>query len=151
MQLINRVRAPITAAVVLLAPGPMLSSCAADWATNPSPAYSERRERRSLDAVGTQTGRLTVVALDFFDGRPLNKAEVDLVASSSGEEVYHYRRTAFSNQFGMVTFTDVPRYVDVFIRHPRGVYGIDGYPVPQSGTSEFRVYIETISPRTANE
>jgi hypothetical protein len=151
MQPMNHARMQIITAIMLLALGPMLASCAADWATDPAPAYSESRERRSLDAVGTQTGRLTVVALDFFDGRPLNRAEVDLVASSSGEEVYHYRRTAFSNQFGMVTFTDVPRSVDVFIRHPRGVYGIDGYPVPQSGTSEFRVYIETVAPRTANE
>jgi hypothetical protein len=150
MRPMNQTRLPITAVVMLLALGPMLASCAADWASNPAP-YAGGRERLSTFPVGNQTGRLTVVALDFADGRPLNRAMVDLVGSSSGEETYHYRRTAFSNQFGMVTFNDVPRSVDVFIRHSRGLYAVDGYPVPQTGTSEFRVYIETVAPRQANE
>jgi hypothetical protein len=151
MQLLNQARAPFASVAVLLALGPLLQSCAVDITGAPGPDYSRLRESRRLDPVGKQTGRLTVVALDFADGRPLNKAMVDVVASYSANDTYHYRRMAPSNQFGMVTFNDVPPTVDVVINHMRGTYAVDGYPVPQSGTSEFRVYIETTSPRTANE
>ncbi len=151
MQLMNHARVRIASVVVLLASGPLLASCAVDTTGDPGRDYSRLREARRLDPVGTQTGRLTVVALDFNDGRPLNKATVDLVGSASATDTYHYRRSATSNQFGMVTFNDVPPEVDVFIRHFRGIYAVDGYPVAQSGASEFRVYIETIAPRTAEE
>jgi hypothetical protein len=151
MQLLNHARAQIASVVVLLALGPSLQSCAVDMAGSPGPDYSRLRESRRLDPVGTQTGRLTVVALDFYDGRPLNKAMVDVVASSSADDTYHYRRMAPSNRLGTVTFTNVPPTVNVVINHVRGAYAVDGYPVPQTGTSEFRVYVETTSPRTPDE
>jgi hypothetical protein len=151
MRAMNRARARIVPFIAQLLLGTLLASCAADWAPRPMPAQDQPQAGNPLNAVAAQTGRLTVVALDYFDGRPLNRAMVDIVGSSSSDETYHYRRTGFSNQFGMVTFTDVPKTVDVFIRHSRGLYGRDRYPVPQSGTSEFRVYIETTGPRQANE
>jgi hypothetical protein len=139
-----------SARLVMLALAPLLVSCASDL-SNSNAGLSGVRARTSPFPVGNQTGRLTVVALDFADGRPLNRAVVDVVASAGAEDTFHYRRTASSNQFGMVTFTDVPKTVDVLIRHPRGLYAVDGYPVPQTGQSEFRVYIETFAPRRANE
>jgi hypothetical protein len=147
----NQARAQVVSVVVLLALGPLLASCAVDMPGATGPDYSRLRESRRLDPVGTQTGRLTVVALDWLDGRPLNKAMVDVVASYSADDTYHYRRMAPSNRSGMVTFTNVPPTVNVVINHARGSYAMDGYPVPQTGTSEFRVYIETTSPRTADE
>jgi hypothetical protein len=135
--------------VLLLALGSMLASCATGLAGYPSPDRS--RAYRDPEAVGTQTGRLTVIALDARDGGPLYKAIVDLVASANSRDSYHYRTTATTNQYGIAEFREVPKAVDVLIRHRRGEYGADSYPVPQSGLSEFRVYIDTTSQRLPNE
>jgi hypothetical protein len=50
-----------------------------------------------------------------------------------------------------VTFNEVPRLVNVSITHPRGSYARDNYVVPQGQHSEFRVYVDTLGPRTADE
>jgi hypothetical protein len=137
---------------MLLVCGALLASCTtSDWASGQQGEYNRYRDGRYLNPIGTQTGRLTVVAIDYSDGRPLYRAWVDITSSSSSDDTYHYRKSGLSDRFGMVTFTDVPPVVDVFIRHPRGEYGVERYPVGNVGTSEFRAWIETAFPRTVEE
>jgi hypothetical protein len=106
----------------------------------------------SANPIGVQTGRLQVVAYDSTDGGPLMRATVDIVsAEASAREPNFYRRVGISDRRGIVTFTDVPRMVNIAITHARGTYGKDNYVVPQNVQSEFRVYIDTQGPRTPDE
>ncbi|MEO6080280.1 MAG: hypothetical protein ABIQ86_10935 [Steroidobacteraceae bacterium] len=119
---------------------------------NPNSASYTRMLTGSANPVGLQTGRLMVVAYDSADGGPLINATVDIVAADmSVQEPNYYRRVDKSDWRGIVTFIEVPRFVNISISHARGSYARDNYPVPQGQTSEFRVYVDTLGPRTANE
>ncbi len=142
MQLRNHVRVLVLLPVALL-----LAACASQ-----RPAAYTRMLSGSANPIGVQTGRLVVVAYDSADGGPLMQATVDIVSADQNvREPNFYRRIGISDRRGMVTFTDVPRAVNIFITHPRGTYGQDNYVVPQNAPSEFRVYIDTEGQRTRDE
>jgi hypothetical protein len=147
MKLLNHARAQ-TAAAVLLVLGPLLVSCA----VNPNSESYTRMLTGSANPVGVQTGYLVVVAYDSADGLPLINATVDIVsADGSINEPTYFRKVGRSDWSGAVTFNEVPRWVNISISHPRGSYARDGYVVPQGQHSEFRVYVDTLGPRTPEE
>jgi hypothetical protein len=147
MKLLNHAPAQ-TAAVALLALGPLLASCA----MNPNSQTYTRMLTGSANPVGVQTGQLVVVAYDSADGGPLINATVDIVAADQSiHEPNYYRRVDRSDWRGMVRFIEVPRVVNISISHPRGSYGLDNYVVPQGHPSEFRVYVDTQGPRTRED
>ncbi|MEO8316640.1 MAG: hypothetical protein ABI645_17810 [Pseudomonadota bacterium] len=147
MRLVNHVRVRIAAAVALA-----LASLLASCATNPPSAPYIRMLTGSANPVGVQTGRLMVVAYDSADGGPLMNATVDIVsADESVLEPHYYRRVDKSDWRGTVLFIEVPRLVNISISHARGSYARDNYVVPQGQSSEFRVYVDTLGPRTKDE
>lgn len=148
MRLVNHVRVQIASAVVLLTAGLLLASCA----MNPDSKTYTRILTGSANPIGVQTGRLTVIALDLADGGPLQRATVDIVASDTAVlQPTYYRRSGRADRNGQVTFTNVPKRVNVAVTHERGTYSLDNYVVPQIGDSEFRVYVETTGPRSQED
>lgn len=144
----NLVPVPKASLPLLLALCALLASCAAQPASKTYTRYLTG----SANPIGVQTGNLTVVTLDLNDGGALSQATVDVVAAGgSANEPLFYRRSGTSDRRGMVTFRDVPRLVNVSITHSRGEFSLDNYVVPQGTPSEFRVYVETRSPRTRAE
>jgi hypothetical protein len=125
VKLLNHPRAP-TALVLMPALCALLCSCA----TNPNSKTYTRMLTGSANPVGVQTGRLIVVAYDVSDGGPLINATVEVVAADqSVTEPRYYRQVNKSDWRGSVTFTDVPRLVNVSVTHARGSYARDNYVV----------------------
>jgi hypothetical protein len=148
MRIVNPVRVRAASAVVPAAMGLLLAACAM---TPASKTYTQILTA-SANPIDVQSGRLTVIVLDYVDGGPLMRATVDIVAADATvKEPHYYRRTATSDRNGTVTFANVPRLVNVSIVHSRGAYARDNYVVPQTGPSEFRVYIDTSAPRARDE
>jgi hypothetical protein len=152
MKLMNLAHVQARSVVALLALAPLLVACVIQPPEDRDTGYDRFREGRAQDPIGVQTGRLVVVALDMADGGPLNGATVDIVsAPSTSQQPIHYRRVGVSDRRGMVTFNDVPQMVNLVVTHARGVYAVDNYVVPQSGWSEFHVYVDTTGPRSKSE
>lgn len=148
MKLMNLARVQAASAVVLLALGPLLASCA----MNPNSKTYTRMLTGSANPVGVQTGRLIVVAYDSSDGGPLMNATVDIVAADrTVHDPHYYRRVDKSDWRGTVIFNDVPNLVNISISHARGSYARDNYVVIQGQPSEFRVYVDTQGARTRDE
>jgi len=148
MQLLNLARVPAACAAVLLALGPVLTSCA----MNPNSRPYTQMLTGSANPVGVQTGRLMVYAYDSSDGGPLMNATVEIVAADrTVHDPHYYRRVDKSNWHGAVTFTDVPKLVNVSVTHARGSYARDNYVVTQGQPSEFRVYVDTQGSRGRDE
>lgn len=148
MRLVNQVRVHLACAVALPVFCFVLASCVSAPASKTYTAYLSG----SANPIAVQTGRLVVIALDLADGGGLLRARVEVVAADSTvRDPHYYRRSGLSDRSGTITFNDVPRLVNISIVHPRGTYALDNYVVPQSGSSEFRVYVDTTGPRTGDE
>jgi hypothetical protein len=77
---------------------------------------------------------------------------VDVVASdTNAQEPSYFRRAGVADRNGKVTFADVPRRVNVSVMHERGTYSLDNYVVPPAQDSEFRVYVDTVGPRSQQD
>jgi hypothetical protein len=93
----------------------------------------------SLDTPQVQfsLGRVLLVLTDE-NGLPMPRTRVDF----SWESPYFYKTSAFTDGTGYVTFSGVPEVAEVSIDHPGGNYTRILY-VPQRGTSELRVILDT--------
>jgi hypothetical protein len=90
------------------------------------------------ETVGLSQGRVTVVVVDE-QGINLPNMKVEI----SWQEPSYYRSVAFTNRFGEVMFSGVPRIAEVRIDHPNGDY-VQTLVVPQTGRPELRVMLDTM-------
>jgi hypothetical protein len=93
----------------------------------------------SLDtpSVPFSNGRIMVFLTDE-NGLPMTRTRVDF----SWESPQFYKTSAFTDNYGQVTFNGVPEVAEVSIDHPGGNYSRT-LLVPQRGTSELRVILDT--------
>lgn len=146
MQRMNH--ACVRIASITLAAGTLLAACA----MNPNSKTYTQVLTGSANPIGVQTGRLTVIVLDTADGGPLQRSTVEVVASDANtQEPRYFRRVGVADRNGKVTFSDVPQRVNVSITHERGTYSRDNYAVPPAQDSEFRVYVDTMGPRSQED
>lgn len=118
-------------------------SAVAGCAASPPQATAPASGSGGAPATGQQqgsfnTGRLTVVVTNQ-NGRPLERAQVDVVATGNT----HFRTTGVTNRDGTVSFNGVPQSINVSVNHPTGSYS-QNFNVTPNGTSEMRLIVDTI-------
>jgi len=93
----------------------------------------------TLDTPGVQfsNGRVMLVLTDE-NGLPMARTRVDF----SWESPDYYKTSGFTDIGGWVTFNGIPEVAEVSIDHPGGNYSRT-LLVPQRGTSELRVILDT--------
>ncbi len=118
---------PVAGALVL---GGLLAGCA---------STTRQFSPVSLDTptVSFTNGRIMLFLTDE-NGLPMTRTRVDF----SWESPQFYKTSAFTDNNGQVTFSGVPEVAEVSIDHPGGNY-TKTLVVPQRGTSEMRVILDT--------
>ncbi len=108
----------------------LLASCA---------AAPRQNEFVPLDTPAVQfpSGRITLYLIDE-EGQPMTRTKVDF----AWEAPSFYRTMGFTDNIGRVTFAGVPEVANVSIDHPGGNYSRI-LLVPQKGTAELRVMLDT--------
>ncbi len=124
-------------AVVPLAMLALLASCAAG---------PQQSNYLPLDTpeVAFPNGRVTLYLLDE-QGMPMTRTKVDF----AWDAPTFYRTMGFTDNLGRVTFAGVPEVANVSIEHPGGNYSRI-LLVPQRGTAELRVILDTYGANTVN-
>jgi hypothetical protein len=92
--------------------------------------------------VGFPNGRVTLYLLDE-QGMPMTRTKVDF----AWDAPTFYRTMGFTDNLGRVTFAGVPEVANVTIDHPGGNYSRT-LLVPQRGTAELRVMLDTYGANT---
>ena len=125
----------IAAATGMLAAIALLSACAAG---------ARQSEFANLDTspVEFPNGRVTLYLLDEM-GMPMTRTKVDF----AWDAPTFYRTMGFTDNLGRVTFAGVPEVASVNIDHPGGSYSRT-LLVPQRGTAELRVMLDTYGANT---
>jgi hypothetical protein len=113
----------------------LLSACAAS---------TRQSEFANLDTrpVEFPNGRVTLYLLDEM-GMPMTRTKVDF----AWDAPTFYRTMGFTDNLGRVTFAGVPEVANVNIDHPGGSYSRT-LLVPQRGTAELRVTLDTYGANT---
>lgn len=118
---------PVASLVVL---GALLTGCA---------STTSQMAPVSLDtpAVSFTNGRIKLYLTDE-NGMPMTRTKVDF----AWESPQFFKTSAFTDNEGQVSFAGVPEVAEVSIDHPGGNY-TRTLVVPQRGTSELRVILDT--------
>jgi hypothetical protein len=137
----------LTAAGTTLAAGPRggtapkaASKKEADPTVSKSEAAARKKKAGGSEPEAAGTGRLTLTILDQ-DGKPLERANVDLQAKGSG----FYRDRGTTDTLGRIAFSSVPMSVNITVNVQNGYLSQDTQ-VPQSGTADLRltVHVEEV-------
>jgi hypothetical protein len=130
--ILRTVVVPVVSALIL---GVLLGACASTQ--SPGPVSLDNPE------VAFPSGRIKVYLTDE-DGQPMTRTRVDFFWQSP-----EYNRTsAMTDNYGQVSFAGVPEVAEVSIDHPGGNY-TRTLVVPQRGTSELRVMLDTFGENQA--